>query len=78
MLSKPRPRAHQRLYDLLDREGHAHVFDIYLAVRGKPHDGSAKQCMGNLGSLVRQFNLRDDGCMVVPGPEVYTYRLHRG
>ena len=77
MIAKPRPRAQQRLYDAL-ADGPLHVHDIYLAVRGKPHDGSEKQCMGNLGSLVRQFNLRDDGCMVVPGPEVYTYRLHRG
>ncbi len=77
MLTKPRPRAHQRLYDAL-AEGPKHVHDLYREVRGKPHPGSAKQCMGNLGSLVRQFNLREADCMVVPGPEVYTYRLHRG
>ena len=79
MLSKPRPRAHQRLYDLLDREGHAHVFDIYEAVRGRQYfGGDATKCMRNIGSLVMQFNKRSSDCMVVPGPEVHTYRLHRG
>ncbi len=77
MLIKPRPRAHQRLYDALD-DGPAHVLDLYAAVRGKPYDGSNRSCMGNLGPLVRQFNLRETDCMVVPGPEVYTYRLYRG
>ena len=55
-----------------------HVLDLYAAVRGRPYDGSNRSCMGNLGPLVRQFNLRETDCMVVPGPEVYTYRLYRG
>jgi hypothetical protein len=79
MLTKPRPRAHQRLYDLLDAEGHAHVFGIYEAVRGRQYsDGDATKCMRNIGALVAQFNKRSTDCLVVPGPEVFTYRLHRG
>ena len=78
MIQKPRPRAHQRLYDLLEAEGHAHVFDIYRAVRGRHFGGNATKCMRNLGSLVAQFNAKSKDCIVVPGPEVYTYRLHRG
>lgn len=78
MLNKPRPRAHQRLYDLLD-EGPAHVFVIYEAVRGRQYfGGSATKCMRNIGSLVRRFNARSQDCMVVPGPTVHTYRLYRG
>lgn len=78
MLTKPRPRAHQRLYDMLAQCDHASVFDIYEAVRGRQYfGGSAARCMGNIGSLVSQFNKRETDCRVVLGPQVYTYRLLR-
>ena len=78
MIAKPRPRGHQRLYDLLSQQSHAHVFDVYEAVRGRPYFGKdAAKCMKNISSVVTRFNRAETTCMVVPGPEVYTYRLHR-
>ncbi|MDE2040712.1 MAG: hypothetical protein KGJ45_11950, partial [Elusimicrobia bacterium] len=62
--------------------GSWHVFHLYYAVRGKVYVGSEAKCMGNIGSLVRWFNKREADLgtkrRIMPGEEVYTYRLIEG